>query len=513
MKCIIKIIILSMMLATIPRVTECFEWLPMRACGGLPGEYLTTFSPSARIGAMGGAGASSATDCSGVYLNPALISSSPDRALMLTVCPLWYDGAFSYAGIVYPTEDVGCLALSRTAITSGIAEKRDALGYETGTFQDSQSAYNLAYARNVRKIGIDVGGSLKFVSQSLDGEHDTGFGVDIGAFRRWDYPDFSCFSAALCIQNLLSPSLTLIDSRETFPSNVYIGISYCYQDRLLISGDVRFLNVGGPCGHPIRWFFGQEYRISRQMSVRLGVNDKAITAGFGIDFRRIAIDYACIFGVLGPLHQFSCDFRFGILPSAEEDRVMRERARWEEYLKAQSEELRKRKKALSELLAETKEARIRLKKEKNILVHKMDALAQMERGQYDKAKQQLKKILELRPTDEQVQELLVHAERKLKEAAAQKHFEAAKKYYDSGNYRQSAKYLDTALSLYPEHRDAIILKYIVDALVLADEGKYIEARRKAQYYITIRPKDKNARSLVERLDNLIRLFERGRKIK
>jgi len=500
-----------LMPATVTRVTECFEWLPMRACGGLPGEYLATFSPSARIGAMGGAGASSATSCSGVYFNPALISSSPDRALMLTVCPLWYGGAFSYAGTVYPTENIGCLALSRTAITSGIAEKRDVLGYESGTFQDSQSAYNLAYARRIKKIGIDAGGALKFVSQSFDGEHDTGFGVDIGVFRRWDYPDFSYFSTGLSIQNLLSPSLTLIDSRESFPLNVHIGMSYCYQDRLLILGDVRFLNVGGSCGHPIRWSFGQEYHISRQASVRLGVNDKAITAGFGIDFRRIAIDYACIFGILGPLHQFSCDFRFGILPSAEEDRVMRERARWEEYLKAQSEELRMRRKTLSELSAETKEARVELKKEKDILAHKMDALAQMERGRYDKAKQQLNEVLELRPGDEHVQELLVHAERRLKEASAQKHFEAAKKYYDSGNYKQSAKHLNIALSLYPEHHEAIVLKYIVDAFVLAGDGKYVEAREKAQYYITIRPKDKNARMLLERLDNLIRLFHKGEK--
>ena len=110
--------------------------------------------------------------------------------------------------------------------------------------------------------------------------------------------------------------------------------------------------------------------------------------------------------------------------------MTRERARWEDYLKVQSEELRMRRKALSELSTETKEARARLKKERRILIYKMEALSRMEKHQYDKARHQLKKVLELEPSDEQTQELLAHAERRLKEAAAQQHFEAAKKYYE-----------------------------------------------------------------------------------
>jgi tetratricopeptide (TPR) repeat protein len=281
----------------------------------------------ARASGMGLAGAALPGTPSSQYYNPALLAFQEFRQLELYRTTL-FDAKSTYLAAAYahPTLDFGTLGLSLLRLdVGGIEERDDANALLSPDLHNTILRVLIGYAAPVTP-SLSVGANLKIDHQELGDASGTGVGVDLGAsaVRRLSPAGFLRNArAAVMIENLVEPTVKLDVEDVGDPMRLVLGASLdAYRS------DFRFttaLDLASPRYSPVQVRAGEEVRYADLVALRFGVDDGTATAGLGVCYRGIDVDYAFRNEELGANHRFSLTMAFGASKS-ERRRVRQERA-------------------------------------------------------------------------------------------------------------------------------------------------------------------------------------------
>ncbi|NLN85250.1 MAG: hypothetical protein GX135_03980 [Candidatus Cloacimonetes bacterium] len=257
----------------------------------------------ARVIAMGEAGTTVTNDVISGFWNPAGLTRMKDFEVGTMVnVNMGMDRSHNYASFGNRF-GFGALALSwvnaNVVGIDGYNENEES----TGTFADSENTLSLSYANNIGKFSFGFG--PKFHLSSLDGETETGYGVDVGAkfdinqflevgvMARDIYGQFDGdkvpyqISAGLAAYPLKGLTLAA-DAKMEADEDPYFCFGAEYWTS--ISGDPeadsRLTTVS--VSEQSSW---QDALSSLQTGLRLGYNRGSLSAGTGVRLRNFQLDY------------------------------------------------------------------------------------------------------------------------------------------------------------------------------------------------------------------------------
>ena len=221
-----------------------------------------------------------------------------------------------YASVVVPSWRWGALSMLFRHFGADGIERRDAANVLLDSnLQDSEIEAALGYGRPLGSAW-NVGGSLKLQRQSLAGLSASGLGIDLGASVQparalgMGTPWMQEVSVALALRNLVQPALRLDRETVSDPTAVRTGLAYALpwggQNNLLAELDLeKVTHVSA------RVRFGVECRIGTALALRAGVNDGTLSAGTGLRWRDVTIDYAVQENPLATEHRVGLSYLFG----------------------------------------------------------------------------------------------------------------------------------------------------------------------------------------------------------
>jgi len=464
---------------------------------GIPAEFLLTMGGSARGMAMGNACSSIDRSCSAPYWNPAGLSGVEDYELSLLYVPLWMEGKYAAASYAYPlppafglTKDT-TLGLSYYMLQSGLAEKTDVLKQSVGWFRDEWNVFYLTYARKLSAY-TNLGFNVKFLIRSFAGYDTKTSGMDVGFQKKifLDNNENYLFNWSISVQNLMFQRMRL-RSFEQIPPQTRLGLSLLYKKRLLIALDIDQVLGDNPVAP--KWSLGSEIKLLSLCKLRAGINYKQLSAGLGFHFFNLALDYAFVFHNLGPSHRFGVNFRFGGKGHDEEY----------EFIKRAKEKLKNKEKEL-ELASESYRHLVNT------------ALELFQQGKSAGAKQELQRICQLDPFNEKTSGIIAELLKEIDIIEGKKKMDEAAEYYD-GAFRYFKTYLydladqevNKALKIYPEYKEAQVLKYWNLGFRDIADNKLEKGKENLKKALEIDPENKELKKQLEKLKEYIELQKEG----
>ena len=281
------------------------------------GAYLS-MGVGARPLGMGNAFVAVADGSSSLYWNPAGLSRIRRHQTMFMSGSLGVDRFYNYLDYVYPLiwgddEDEGTFASSWSfgdedqgpsygSVALGWInfsvkniEGRDDYGRPTGNFEDKENTFIVGFGKQFGEK-FSCGTSFKYHIQKLEREKATGFGFDLGTM----YNPSPAWSFGLCLQNIMGSLKWSLDggsAKDDILLNIRFGSAYrALKDKLLLA-----LDVEKTLEQNIRFYFGSEYQVLKNISIRAGSSNFNPTLGTSLTlpFKMITmkLDYALLMDV------------------------------------------------------------------------------------------------------------------------------------------------------------------------------------------------------------------------
>lgn len=211
---------------------------------------------------LGGAYITYSENASSTYWNPATITKFPDTNIRFSAMYLYYPDVNDYLFF---------------SIAQKVPDNWGGIGMNYHYFAKENiknHIFTISYAREI-KPGISTGLNLKLYTQMINTESDFSGGIDAGVLYQ---PEGTFMKFGLVFLDM---------ANEKIDPTYRIGFSYpLLHDKLLCSFQFdRTLSD--------RWtfHFGIEYRI-KFLSIRMGLDDKFFSTGFGIKIDKYAFDYS-----------------------------------------------------------------------------------------------------------------------------------------------------------------------------------------------------------------------------
>lgn len=283
--------------------------LPSAARAAETASFLTV-GVGARAQGMGGAYAALGEDADSLYWNPAGLARLEKREVSATHAELFAQSRHDFLAYAHPTA-MGTVAGAFTYLSQGSLDGRDAQGHPTGSYQASDSAATLGYARKTE--WADLGVSVKYLRSHIGSAEAQGAAFDLGARRA-----FGAFVVGAAVRNL-GPGLKYEDQRNDLPLRLAAGAAY----KITGGHALAFELTNGPRGTGTDAAFGGEYQAIRNVVLRGGYTTQTVGGGTGFDAARglslgigisrehWRIDYAVLpMGELGTSHRFTLGARF-----------------------------------------------------------------------------------------------------------------------------------------------------------------------------------------------------------
>ncbi len=279
--------------------------------GGAPGSWLSQYVTARTLG-LGGAFVGVADDASAVIWNPAGLAQLVPNELRFETARLFEDTSINAINFAVPGNKLPSFGLSIVYLSSGDFERTNNLNDPLGTFQEGETAYILSMAKSVN-TRFALGTNVKVVRQSVEDFAGTGVGFDVGAIYALT-PSIKVGASAL---NIGGPSITLRDSKETYPIEFRAGFSaQVLRGRGLLTAELD--QSEGP-GMRVR--AGTEYWVQNSVALRVGMDDQEPSGGLSYRFAdRYQFDYGVLDHALGLTHRLGLTYRFGgFFASAQAD--------------------------------------------------------------------------------------------------------------------------------------------------------------------------------------------------
>jgi tetratricopeptide (TPR) repeat protein len=256
---------------------------------------------------MGGANVALANDATGVFWNPATLTSLPDRSLSLLYLPLPEGTKYSAAAFGWPTVDYGSFAVAAFLLTTDQIQRRDNLGRLLGDFSANQQMYLLGYGKSISRR-LAVGATIKLYGETFDNTSAYGVGGDMGIkLTISEYLSFG-FNA----QNLLAPKLRLNRDSETLPRTLKGGLGVTIpfsggRNSFAIEADVDKMAKVDPTIH-----VGAELAFQNSYFLRGGYDVDQINLGAGLHLGFATFGYTYrTQEFFEPQHQVTLDLSLG----------------------------------------------------------------------------------------------------------------------------------------------------------------------------------------------------------
>ncbi|MBV9080102.1 MAG: PorV/PorQ family protein [Elusimicrobia bacterium] len=256
-----------------------------RQDGGQPGAFIDA-AASARPLSMGGAFAAIANDASAPFWNVSGLAQLQRFDLLTSYAHLGEDASLAAGGLAIPTMRYGTFGINIVNLKSGSFQRRDAANADLGNFDAGASAYLFSQGINLSPR-VSAGGTVKAIRENIDNYSDTGYGADFGLMMR-PHP---LWQAGFFVQNLIQPRLRLKSDSEIYPRVLALGGRLDASRNFTLAADIDWVQQTSP-----ELKFGAEWRPAQPIALRVGANDRELTAGFGVSVGDASLDYG--FGFL-----------------------------------------------------------------------------------------------------------------------------------------------------------------------------------------------------------------------
>jgi len=466
------------------------------AASSASGGTESIFSLGAGSRALGMAGAFTAIsdDATAAYWNPAGLSCLEQTGVTGFHSTLFEGSSLDFFSIGHPTVRFGGLGFAFMRVGTDGIQAYDDRSRSLGTLDFSQSEMIFSYGRRI-PFNVNVGASLKIVSQRMGDLSAGGAGFDVGAFYSVQY--VKGLALGLALRDVPGAKLKLAERVEKTPRTLRIGGSY--RDSVRGGRDVILLAVDAslPEKSNTSISVGGEYAIDQLVALRAGIKEGKICAGAGVKWRNYSLDYSIGNSELGNLHQFSVSAAFG-------DPIT---------LRKQREE-RERKREVARMLEEEKAKRIE--------AHAELARRAFDQASYSAALEEWSLVLEYDPENVQAKESVKKArealarkteeEARMADSHARVHvlLEVGKEHMSQGDLRAALLRFKQAIELEPENKEATgnirqtdsliavgVASNIALAKSLAASGKYLEAYSAWNKVIILNPDNEEAKRGIE----------------
>lgn len=280
----------------------------------------------ARAVAMGGAFTAVGGDPYAIYWNPAGLAYLEDEKNISFFHNEYFQGlGQEFLSYTAPHKSGGAWSLGLNYFYSAKDLERRSGLYEDdplnpvspveGRFGAYDLAFSAAYGRELRR-DLALGGAVKVIRQSIDGESGSAPALDLGLLHNFTH-NGSAYTAGFAVQNI-GPGIKFVSKSYALPLTFKAGLSR----RLSDAGGLLSLEADKPIDNYPSFILGVEYPLTGRMALRTGYKYRlhgnelgawsGFSAGAGVAFDRLTFDYAFTpFGVLGNSHRFSINMRFG----------------------------------------------------------------------------------------------------------------------------------------------------------------------------------------------------------
>jgi len=459
------------------------------ANGGQPGEYLSELSGGARGLALGLAQVSLDGQANLIYSNPAAIAGLYWKETSFNFLPLFEQSQFASLSFACPVAPGSALGVSLVRLTSGDAEKTNALGEMTGSFSDQETAVIVGAGTKISKE-LSCGINIKMLSQDIDTISEKGMGVDLGLIYHYAPGHTWGLSLLNAVQPVLGP--------DRFPLTARAGFSHVLFTNFTWHGDLEALNVF-KSEYVSRWYTGFEFNKPDWFFWRLGANEQQLSAGFGIVTRQIDIDYAFVYHPLASLQSISLNLRYGYPATEAEIRAVEKinelnkaKADYAETIRKQDENIRFE--------------RERLKLDKILAVKFIEARRAFEEKKYELSLKKLQEILKIDPVYEEAKTLSEEIRARLSSDNMSRRIEYARQAYKNGSFGEAKEHVNFILEQQPDNQEARVLGYLANAQIFLAGKSYKEAKGELIEVMKIDPNNIEASGLLKRVQNIIDLY-------
>lgn len=301
--------------------------------GQIGGKYVYQFLnlvQSPRQAALGGKTVTVVDyDVNQAFYNPATINEKMHKRLSVNYSSYYGEVAYGTAAYAYTWDrHLQTFHAGVSYVNYGTFEGRDELGNLTSDFTGSEAALSLGYAYNIPWTDMFIGANVKLISSTLETYNSWGAATDLG-FLYVDYKND--INYALTVRNLGFQIKPYADTNEKLPLSIDAGVSQLMENvpirwhltlENLQQWNIAFSNpnrgestLDGETNEEKVSFFnnalrhvivGAELFPEKGFNIRLGYNFRrgeelrivdqrnfsGISAGFGIRFNKVRIDYS-----------------------------------------------------------------------------------------------------------------------------------------------------------------------------------------------------------------------------
>ncbi len=264
--------------------------------------------PTAAAQGMGGAFTAAARGSDAVMWNPAglgMSSGTGGRFAYQQPYSTSFLSHLSASGFTHLPRKAGAIGLAIQNLSTRMggetmsSETEVALAHGIMLQEDIHSALSFGYA--LKLISWSLGESVEGPSGSYDLGSATVIGVDVGANAKvWDR-----FYLGGAMHNINHPQMGSNMKRD-LPRSMSAGVQYEPYFGVRTTFDIERNLEGGTI-----FKGGGDLQVAKPFHIRVGVmsNPNIFTAGFGLFFRDLVVDYAFLYHpVLAPSHTFSVGF-------------------------------------------------------------------------------------------------------------------------------------------------------------------------------------------------------------
>lgn len=267
----------------------------------------TRLGIDARSIGMGGTGGAFLDNVSSTYLNPAALADVKRIELSTSTRQGMEWDKDQYAAALGFMLPIGYVAASWQGATVSEIEGYDNNNNYLGDYTNSDHTFGISFAAKISKLNLGV--TPKMYLSTIDGESTTGFGVDLGAL----YHVNRFFNLGFVARDLVSD----YDGEDTkVPREFIPSIAAFPFPGLILAADLS----GNDDFNDVKLRIGAEYWLGvrddnkigssisgirirenatwtdiladTQAGIRAGVNDGAFSAGFGLRFKMLELNYA-----------------------------------------------------------------------------------------------------------------------------------------------------------------------------------------------------------------------------
>lgn len=273
---------------------------------GAAGAYLR-MGVGARALGMGGAYTAICDDVYATYWNPAGLTQIEEHQIGSMYAMMSLDRRYNFLNYALGLGKNLGLGISWISFgIGGIEERDDDRKTPIKELESSEDAYCLSLAKGLGEK-FSLGGNIKYLGHKLLNNSASGFGFDVGVL----FKPTEALSLGLMFQDIGSKVKwdTPSGHEDEFPLNIRGGASLrLLEDRLILATDLK----KNPT-QSAKFHLGAEYEIFKNLTARIGYNDKEFTAGAGFGFPVLRFDYgyAADRPRKGDTHRISILVRFG----------------------------------------------------------------------------------------------------------------------------------------------------------------------------------------------------------